>query len=118
MPAVHWSLNTSYRRRYDSTPYHVMFGRDPRTSFSVLASSSAGEWKCDVLESWTCKKAIVRALRSILSEQRRPVSEWVDVLPAAQRALNGSFRERYRNTSYCVMSDAAIGSALLGPKPA
>ncbi|CAN0501559.1 unnamed protein product, partial [Scytosiphon promiscuus] len=39
----------------------------------------------------TCErmvKEVVRALKSILSEQRRTVSEWVDVLPAAQWALN------------------------------
>ncbi|MEP0580138.1 MAG: reverse transcriptase domain-containing protein [Marinobacter sp.] len=54
----------------------------------------------------TCErmvKEVVRALRSILSEQRRQVSEWVDVLPAAQWALNTSFRERYRSTPYSVM---------------
>ncbi|CAN0536633.1 unnamed protein product, partial [Scytosiphon promiscuus] len=54
----------------------------------------------------TCErmvKEVVRALKSILSEQRRTVSEWVDVLPAAQWALNTSFRERYRSTPYCVM---------------
>lgn len=54
----------------------------------------------------TCErmvKEVVRALRSILSEQRRQVSEWIDVLPAAQWALNTSFRERYRSTPYSVM---------------
>ena len=42
-------------------------------------------------------------MKSILSEQRKQVAEWVDVLPAAQWALNTSFRERYWNTPYCVM---------------
>ena len=54
----------------------------------------------------TCElmvREVVRALKSILLEQRKQVAEWVDVLPAAQRALNTSFRERYRNTPYCVM---------------
>ena len=46
---------------------------------------------------------VVRALKSILSQQRKQVAECVDVLPAVQRALNTSFRERYRNTPYCVM---------------
>ncbi|CAM9817241.1 unnamed protein product [Sphacelaria rigidula] len=50
LPTVQWALNTVYRRRYGSTPYHVMFGRAPRTSFSVLASSPAEEWNCDVLD--------------------------------------------------------------------
>ena len=40
-------------------------------------------------------KEVVRSLRSILSEQRRAVSEWVDVLPAVQWALNTAFRPRY-----------------------
>ena len=58
LPAVQWALNTAYRRRYDSTPYHVMFGRAPRTSFSVLASSSEGEWNCDVLDDTQLKRAV------------------------------------------------------------
>ena len=39
----------------------------------------------------TCERMIrevVRALKSILSEQRKQVAEWVGVLPAAQWALN------------------------------
>ena len=48
-------------------------------------------------------REVVRALKSILSEQRKQVAEWVDVLPAAQWALNTLVRERYRNTPYCVM---------------
>ena len=35
----------------------------------------------------TCQRMVrevVRALKSILSEQRKQVAEWVDVLPAAQ----------------------------------
>ncbi|CAM9952693.1 unnamed protein product, partial [Sphacelaria rigidula] len=56
-------------------------------------------------------KEVICALRSILSEQRRPVSEWVDVLPAAQWALNTSFRVRYRNTPYCVMRGRAPRTA-------
>ena len=54
----------------------------------------------------TCERMVrefFRALESVFSEQRKQVAEWVDVLPAAQWALNILFRERYRNTSYCVM---------------
>ena len=54
----------------------------------------------------TCERmvrGVVRALKSILSEQRKQVAEWFDVLPAAQWALNTSFRERYRNTPYYMM---------------
>ena len=38
----------------------------------------------------TCERMVreVRVLKSILSEQRKQVAEWVDVLPAAQWALN------------------------------
>ena len=48
-------------------------------------------------------KEVVRSLRSILLEQRRAVSEWVDVLPAEQWALNTAFRPRYGSTPYHVM---------------
>ena len=48
-------------------------------------------------------KEVVRSLRSILLEQRRAVSEWVDVLPAVQWALNTAFRPRYGSTPYHVV---------------
>ena len=47
----------------------------------------------------TCERAVkeeVRSHRSILFEQRRAVSEWVDVLPAEQWALNTAFRRALR----------------------
>ena len=50
VPAVQWALNTAYRERYGSTPYHVMFGRAPRTSFSTLAATSGEEWNIDSLD--------------------------------------------------------------------
>ena len=50
-------------------------------------------------------REVVRAFKSILSEQRKQVAEWVDVLPAAQWALNTSFRERYRNTPLSILRD-------------
>ena len=40
VPAVRWALNTAYRERYVSTPYHILIGRAPLTSFSTLASST------------------------------------------------------------------------------
>ena len=46
----------------------------------------------------TCErmvKEVVRALRSILLEQRRAVSEWVDVLPAVQWSLNTAYPVSY-----------------------
>ena len=63
----------------------------------------------------TCERmvrAVVRALKSILSEQQKQVAEWVDVFPAAQWALNTSFRARYRNTPYCVMFGRAPRTTL------
>ena len=36
---------------------------------------------------------------------------WVNVLPAAQWALNTAFCERYRNTPYCVMFERAPRTA-------
>ena len=50
LPAVQRALNTAFRPRYGSTPYHVMFGRAARTSFPMMANSSAGECNCDVLD--------------------------------------------------------------------
>ena len=50
----------------------------------------------------TCErmvKEVVRSLRYIRVEQRRAVSEWVDVLPAVQWALNTAFRPRYGSTT-------------------
>ncbi|CAN0145198.1 unnamed protein product [Hapterophycus canaliculatus] len=67
LPAVQWSLNTAFRPRYGSMPYHVMFGRPRRTSFSVLANSSAGEWNCDVLDD----DQIKRALQGVLELQEQ-----------------------------------------------
>ncbi|CAM9529063.1 unnamed protein product, partial [Sphacelaria rigidula] len=56
-------------------------------------------------------KEVIHTLRSILSEQRRPVSEWVDVLPDAQWALNTSSRERYRNPPHFVVFRRASRTA-------
>ena len=89
LPAVQYSLNTAFRRRYSSTPYHVMFGRGPRTSLSVLASSSSGEWKCDVLDDAQIK----RALQSVLEVQERfhvQVQERVAAERARHRAGSSS----------------------------
>ena len=67
LPAVQWALNTAFCPRYGSTPYHVMFGRAPRTSFSVLVNSSAGESNCDVLDD----DQINRALKGVLELQQQ-----------------------------------------------
>ena len=45
----------------------MMFGRAPRTSVSVLANLSAGEWNCDVLDD----DQIKRALKGVLELQQQ-----------------------------------------------
>ena len=67
LPAVQWALDTAFRPRYSGTPYHVMFGRAPRTSFAVLANLSAGEWNFDVLDDYQIK----RALKGVLEFQEQ-----------------------------------------------
>ena len=67
LPAVQWELNTAFRPRCGSTPFHVMFGRAPRTSFSVLANSSAREWNYDVLDD----DQIKRELKGVLELQQQ-----------------------------------------------
>ena len=52
-------------------------------------------------------KEVVCSLRSIRLEQRRAVSEWVDVLPTVRWAPNTAFRPRYGSTPYHVMSGRA-----------
>ena len=58
VPAVQWALNTAYRERYGSTPYHVMFGRAPKTFLSTLASSSSGAWQVNVLDETTLRRHV------------------------------------------------------------
>ena len=103
LPAVKWALNTAYRRRYDSTPYHVMFGRAPRTSFSVLASSSEGGWNCDILDD----QQIKRAVQGVLELQERfhvQVQERV----AAERA-----RRREGSSSGLELPNFEVGDYVL-----
>ena len=67
LPAVQWALNTAFRPRYGGTPYHAIFGRAPRTSFSVLANSYVREWICSVLDD----DQIKRALKGVLELQEQ-----------------------------------------------
>ena len=50
VPAVQWALNTAFRERDGSTPYHVMFNGTPRIALSTLASSTGQDWQVDVLD--------------------------------------------------------------------
>ena len=36
LPSVQWALNTAIRQRFGVSPFHVMMGREPQASFSVL----------------------------------------------------------------------------------
>lgn len=41
--AVQWALNTAVRRRFGTSPYYVMLGREPRTDFSALVDEEDNE---------------------------------------------------------------------------
>ena len=58
LPAVQWAFDNALPPRYGSTPYNVIFGRAPRTSLSMLANWSAGEWNCDVVDDDQIKRAL------------------------------------------------------------
>ena len=66
-PAVQWTPNTAYRERYASTPYYVMFGWAPLTSFSTLASSIGKDWKVDALD----EEALRREVANVVKAQQR-----------------------------------------------
>ena len=65
VPAVQWALNTAFRKRYGSTPYHVMIGRAPRIALSTLASSTGQDWQVDVLD----EKALRAKVQSVVAAQ-------------------------------------------------
>ena len=78
-----------YHSTMESTPYHVMFGRASRTSFSELASSSEGGWNCDVLDDQQIKHAV----QGVLDLQARfhvQVQERVAAERARRRAGSSS----------------------------
>ena len=47
VPAVQWASNTAFREIYGSKPYHIRFGRAPRTALYTLASSTGQDWQVD-----------------------------------------------------------------------
>ena len=73
MPAVQ-SAKTAFRERYGSTPYHVMFGRTPRTALSTLASSTGQDWHVDVLDD----NALRREVQSVGEVQSQLHKEVLD----------------------------------------
>ena len=64
VPAVQWTLNTAYRERYATTPYHVMFGWAPLTSFSALASSTGEDWKVDALDEEALRTKVPNVVKT------------------------------------------------------
>jgi len=102
VPAVQWALNTAYRERYGSTPYHVMFGRAPKTFLSTLASSASGDWQVNVLDA----PALRRHVRGVVDAQ---VALHKEVLTKVQ-----ANRERQRATaSKGTLPNFAVGDYVL-----
>lgn len=63
--AVQWALNTAFREQYGSTPYHVIFGRAPRTALPTLASPVEQELQVGVLDD----KALREKVQSVVEAQ-------------------------------------------------
>eukprot|EP00752_Nemacystus_decipiens_P007839 g7004.t1 len=86
VPAVQWALNTAYRERYGSTPYHVMFGRAPTTAFATLASFSGGnnEWQVDALDP-EAMKLHVKNIVDAQAKLHKQVATLVEKNRAKQR---------------------------------
>ena len=68
VPLIQWALNTAYRERYGSTPYHVMFGRAPKTSFQP-ASSSGDDWNVDVLDAQALQRYVQYVVEAHLHKE-------------------------------------------------
>ena len=64
VPVLQWALNTAYRERYASTPYHVMLGRAPLTSFSTLASSTGKDGKVDALDGEALRRKVANVVEA------------------------------------------------------
>ena len=43
LPTVQWTLNTAWRKRLQTSPYHVMMGRKPRTAYAALIEEDDDE---------------------------------------------------------------------------
>ena len=61
---LQWTSNTAYRKIYASTPYHVVVGRAPLTSFSTLASSTGEDWKVDELDEEALRRKVAIAVEA------------------------------------------------------
>ena len=87
LPAAQWALNTSFRERYRNTPYCVLFGRAPRTTFSALTTATGGEWNVDVMDADSLRAKV----RQVVNEQERFCKD-VQAAVAVSREINGKKR--------------------------
>ena len=78
VPVVQWALNTAFRERYGSTPYHVMIGRAPRVALSMLASSTGQGWQVDVVDEKTLRAKV----QSVVAAQNQLHKEVLDKVQA------------------------------------
>lgn len=79
VPAAQSCFNTAYRVPHDSSPFHVMYGRAPRSTFSTLPFPSGNQWHFDISDkqelrsmslSWllprrTCANAFMQLSQSL-----------------------------------------------------
>ena len=109
VPAVQWALNTAYRERYGSTPYHVMFGRAPKTFLSTLASSTSGDWQVNVLGA----TALRRHVRGVVDAQvalHKEVSLafWRVFLPTIYMSLRRKTKVPFPVDGNCIRTHKCI----------
>ena len=86
-------LDKAFHEKFASTPYHVMFGRAPLTSFSTLASSTGEDWKVDAID----EEILWRKVANVVEVQQRlhkVVEEGVEKTATGKGRLTaeGSYR--------------------------
>ena len=82
---MQWALNSAFRDRLGTTPFHMMTGWPPPTVMSVLVGAAAGEWtvvSLDASPGETQKHVIgwiseQEAMRSRVVEWVRAQRQWV-----------------------------------------
>ena len=83
-----------------------MVGRAHRTSFAVLANSSAGEWNCDVLDD----DQITRVLKGVLDLQEQ------FHVQAQERVTAESERRRKESSTGLELPSFEVGDYVLCSK--
>ena len=59
LPAVQWALNTTWRKRLQTTPYHVMMGREPGTAFTALIEGDDERFPCSPIDETILQQLVV-----------------------------------------------------------